>query len=87
MIKKGKIYHKGKLEFEGECYFYQKWNGKGYDEDGNVIYELKNRTLKVREYNDIHLVFEGEYLNGEKNGKGKTYYKDCKISFEGEFLN
>ena len=87
LIKKGKTYHKGKLEFEGDYFFYQKWNGKGYDENGNVIYELKNGTGKVREYNGIHLVFEGEYLNGEKNGKGKTYYEDGKIFFEGEYLN
>ena len=30
--------------------------------------------------------FEGEYLNGEKNGKGKEYYGD-KLEFEGEYLN
>jgi len=38
-----------------------------------------------------YLIFEGEYSNGEKNGKGKEYYSDfsdnAKISFEGEFLN
>ena len=28
----------------------EKWNGKGYDEDGNVIYELNNGNGKVREY-------------------------------------
>ena len=28
--------------------------------------------------------FEGEYLNGEKNGKGKEYDKG-KLIFEGEY--
>ena len=30
--------------------------------------------------------FEGEYLNGLKNGKGKEYMLE-KLIFEGEFLN
>ena len=31
-------------------------------------------------------MFEGEYLNGLKNGKGKEYYKNGQIEFEGEYL-
>ena len=31
-------------------------------------------------------MFEGEYLNGERNGKGKEYNKD-NLEFEGEYLN
>ena len=30
--------------------FYDKWNGKGYDEIGNVIYELINGNGKGKEY-------------------------------------
>ena len=30
--------------------------------------------------------FEGEYLNGERNGKGKEYKYD-KVIFEGEYIN
>ena len=33
-----------------------------------------------------NLIFEGKYLNGEKNGKRKEYYED-QIIFEGEYLN
>ena len=33
------------------------------------------------------LKFEGEYLNGERNGKGKEYDTNGKLIFEGEFLN
>ena len=36
--------------------------------------------------NDDKIKFEGEYLNGEKNGKGKEYYDNGKIKFEGEYL-
>ena len=31
--------------------------------------------------------FEGEYLNGEKNGKGKEYYINCNLIFEGGYIN
>ena len=33
------------------------------------------------------LKFEGEYLNGERNGKGKEYYDNGDLKFEGEYLN
>ena len=32
-------------------------------------------------------MFEGEYLNGERNGKGKEYDWTGKLIFEGEYLN
>ena len=32
------------------------------------------------------LIFEGEYKNGEKNGKGKEYFNDGEIKFMGEYL-
>ena len=32
-------------------------------------------------------MFEGEYSNGERNGKGKEYYTNGKIRFEGEYFN
>ena len=28
-----------------------------------------------------------EYLNGERNGKGKEYYSNGKLEFEGDYLN
>ena len=52
-------------------YLINKYNGKGYDGNGNIIYELKNGNGKVKEYKKGELIFEGEYLNGIKwNGKG-----------------
>ena len=35
----------------------------------------------------FRLLFEGEYLNGQKNGKGKEYNYDGELIFEGEYLN
>ena len=32
-------------------------------------------------------MFEGEYINGKKNGKGKEYYYGSELMFEGEYLN
>ena len=31
--------------------------------------------------------FEGEYLEGKRNGKGKEYNNCGKLQFEGEFIN
>ena len=47
------------------------WKGKGKDYYGE----------------GGNLVFEGEYLNGKRNGKGKYYYEDGKVRHEGEYLN
>ena len=50
-------------------------------------YEIKEGNGYIKEYySDDKLEFEGEYLNGERNGKGKEY-KYAKIKFEGEYLN
>ena len=33
------------------------------------------------------LIYEGDYLNGKANGKGKEYNKEGKLIFEGEYSN
>ena len=33
------------------------------------------------------LKFEGEYLNGKRNGTGKEYYFNGILQYEGEYLN
>ena len=76
------------LEYEGEFLFDKKWNGKGYDTDGKIIYELINGNGKVKEYNDVRiLIFEGEYLNGRKHGLVKEYNDISILIFEGEYSN
>ena len=55
-----------------------------------MIYELINGNGKMKEFYDRDhkkLYFEGEYLNGKRNGKGKEYNYDGKLVFEGEYLN
>ena len=86
---KGKFYIIEKLEYEGEFLYDKKWSGKGYDENGNIIYELINGNGKVKEYSGwrSRLIFEGEYLNGKRNGKGKEYTLKGLLKFEGAYLN
>ena len=39
---KGKLYLNKHLEYEGEFLFDEKWNGKGFEENLNIIYEVIN---------------------------------------------
>ena len=88
---KGKEYnHNCKLLYEGEYYNDLKWKGKGYDLYKNIIYELKDGKGLVKEYHKFidNIIFEGEYLNSRRNGKGKEYDKyNGELKFEGEYLN
>ena len=81
---KGKEYYfdsKNKLKFEGKYLYDKKWDGKGYDGNDNIVYELKNGKGYIREYildyNTLNsntkgkLIFEGEYSNGKKTEKEK----------------
>ena len=101
-VKKGKEYDKdGTLLFEGEYLNEIRWNGKiklihknkfrRYSNIGSRTnyeewIEDKNIQKKLKKYENI-LIYEGEYLNGKRNGKGKEYDKNGKIIFEGEYLN
>ena len=83
---KGIKYYDGKLHFQGDYLNDKELDGKGYDLNNNVVYELKQGKGYVKEYySDWKLYFEGEYLNGERNGRGKEYNYDSII--EGEYLN
>ena len=86
---KGKEFYDSEiLKFEGEYLDGKRWNGKGYDMDNNVVYELKNGNGFIKEYNPDtgDIIFEGEYSNGIRNGKGKEYYRG-ELIYEGEYLN
>ena len=41
--------------------------------NGNIVYELVNGKGNVKEYEKGILIYEGEYLDGKKSGKGKEY--------------
>ena len=91
---KGKEYFQknGNIKFEGEYLNGKKWNGIGYDLNKNrkIKYKIKNGNGYIYEYDNnlARLTIEGEYINGEINGKGKEYdeYND-KLVYEGEFKN
>jgi len=72
----GKEYfNNGNLIFEGEYLYGGRWNGKGYNKNGIIDFQIKDGKGKGKEYYDNdELEFEGEYLNGVKNGKGTEYY-------------
>ena len=87
---KGREYYKnGKLIFEGEYLNGKKWNGNGYNINGNIEFEIKDGKGNIKEFDfdDGKLKYEGEYLKGERNGKGKEFYKDGELLFQGEFKN
>ena len=84
-------YKNGNLKFEGKYLKWRKWDGKGYDIFGELAYEIKEGKGLIKEYlkdEGKKIIFEGEYLNGERSGKGKEYsiINSCLI-FEGEYLN
>ena len=64
------------------------WNVREYDNNNNVIYELKNGKGFIKEYNEYNTIrYEGMYLNGERNGKSKLYSYSGKLIFEAEYIN
>ena len=59
-------------------------------------YKYETKIIKIcgfngygKEYNKFSkkLIFEGNYLNGEKNGKGIEYFSNGVKKIEGEYLN
>ena len=74
--------------FKGDFINGLEWDGKGYSRVGKIVFKLvkgKGHAKKLDEYGKVS--FEGEYVNGEKHGKGKEYNYQGKLIFEGEFLN
>jgi len=72
----GKYYYNGNLIFEGEYSNGKRWNGNGYNINGNKEFEIKHGEGYIKEYyKNGKLKYEGEYKNGEINGKGKEYDK------------
>ena len=78
----------GNVKFEGKYLNGKKWTGIGYDKNNKKMFEIENGKGHIKGYIDFndYSIFEGEYLNGEKNGKGKEYSIN-KLKFEGEYLN
>ena len=87
--KKGiDYYSSGKLQLEGEYLNGKKWNWKIIDGfNNNKEYIIKNGNGYLKEFQRSRLLYEGDILNGELNGKGKEYDKDERILYEGEYKN
>jgi len=88
---KGKDYYdNGEIEFKGEYLNGKNCDGKQYDFDNkNKIFEIKEGKGYLKEYLNSDLIFEGEYVDGIRNGKCIEYeYKsfDLYIKSEGEYL-
>ena len=49
--------------------------------------DCKDGLCIGKEYEKDKIVFEGEYLNGKKHGKGKEYTIDGKIKYDGEYYD
>ena len=85
---KGKKYLNGKIEFDTEYLNGINLTNKVYDKNGKLYEISKNIKGFIKEYDHKgNLTFEGEYLNGKRNGKVKSYYDNGKLYFEGEYLN
>ena len=50
-----------------------------------IIYSTKGVGKEYDAYTD-DLIYEGEYLNGKRNGKGKEYNEIGNVIFEGAYL-
>ena len=60
---KGKEYYQnGKLKFEGEYLFAEKWNGKEFDYNGNVVFELINGNAIIEDKYDKIKLYIGDNL-------------------------
>ena len=97
---KGKEYNEqGKLIFEGEYKNGNRWNGKIIDNKFKIGIDFFSLSLieakyingiinaKGKEYRSSHLIFEGEYVDWKKHGKGKEFDYNGNIIFEGEYIN
>ena len=77
----------GNIRFEGEYLNGKEWNGKGYNENNEIDYEVNNGSGFIKKYDNKGILkCKGEYLNGEKNGKVTKYNGNGKLIFEGEYL-
>ena len=69
-------------EIKGNAIEY--WDNEELIENGYYKSNL-NSEISIK-FSEIQLKFQGDYINGERNGKGKEYEND-KLIFEGEYLN
>ena len=60
-------------------------NNEDYKKLSGRYLIINNKGIgKIYQTNNNILIFQGKYLNGKKNGKGKEYYENGQLKFEGE---
>ena len=84
-ILKSEKYQGNQEIFKGEYKNGKPWNGEGYDNKKKIKYKLKNGTKKEYDENN-QLIYEGEYLDQYRHGRGKEYRHD-ELIFDGYYLN
>ena len=57
---------------------------KIFSGNNTTIYENNNKRAKIYDEYKDKLIFEGEFSNGKKNGKGKEYDNNERLIFERE---
>ena len=85
------LYQNKKLELISYSNYWQK-KLKLDIEDYKIVsrkYKIIDNNKFGREYllNTNKKIFEGEYLNKKRNGKGKEYHYNGRLKFKGEFIN
>ena len=73
--------------FDGEYLKGKKWNSKKIRIDTNYEYEyISGKEIRNGYYNG-KLIYESEFYNNKKHGKGKEYYNNGKLRYKGEYRN
>ena len=65
-LKLAKYNNSLKIKIDINLINYKLFSGK------YIIYSTENKVKEYNSYNE-ELIFEGEYLNGKRSGKGKVY--------------
>ena len=74
-------------KFEGEFKNGKKWNGTGYNKNGEIDYDIFDGYGTLKEYYGDKLIYEGECKKGYRHGKGREYnYFTGKLIYNGVFL-
>ena len=78
---------KGDLIFVGKYLNGNRLNNEYNNENKKLENNIFNEKKYEKEYHNGCLSFEGNYINGKRNGKGKEYDYYGNVAFEGEYLN
>ena len=90
MISLDIISHNKKMQNKLEITIedYKKQSGKYIIKDKDPFDLLSKEDIyKAYSIEGNVLLFEGKYVNGKKDGRGKEYYNDGKLKFYGDYLN